>query len=345
MRRLYLRAAAVMGLTLVVSATVYGVLIEREWAAHGGGALHPELEAALQRAWTMSTLLDVLIIAVATFVLVAPVYARLHRVHRAARRIQAGERGVRVGLSGRDILAELGLSFDSMAAATEQQLDNQRALMRAVSHELRTPIARLRFALEELASASPEERDARRMGAERDIEELDALVEEVLLYSRASPGGAAQEPRSIDLAEDVRGLAPALEEQGPSIEVSGPSSLPLEGEPRLLRRAVQNLLVNAQRHARERVRLELEEGDERVRLTVDDDGPGVAPELRERLFEPFVRGRARGDGHGLGLAIARAVARRHGGDVILEEGSGPLGGARFTLWLPRGSSSVRSRAS
>lgn len=345
MKRLYARAAVLVAMTLVASSTAYFVLLQRAWDRHGGGAVDPSVQRILDEVYMWSTCVDVGLVGLAAVVLIGPVYTRLRRINGAARQIQGGARGVRVGLSGRDLLAELGGSFDAMAAATEQQLDNQRALMRAVSHELRTPVARLRFVVEALVHAEPHERDARRRDADRDLDQLDALVDEILVVSRASPGGAPLRAEPVELAGELRELVGALGDLGPSIELDGPPAQPIEAEPRLLRRAVQNLLVNAQRHARSRVRLSLATDPEGATIVVDDDGPGVPAALRPRVFDPFVQGRPSEPGHhGLGLAITRAVARRHGGEVSLHPGPGPLGGARFTLRLPhRVPPSVRAR--
>lgn len=341
MRRLYLRAAAIMGLVLLASGSVFEVLLDEVWRVHEAGPLDPALQASLERALWLSTLVDLLLVGVAAVALIWPVYARLRRVQSAALRIQAGERGVRVGLDGRDLLAALGGAFDAMASATEQQLDNQRALMRAVSHELRTPVARLRFALEALAEAEPDLRAERRRDADRDIAELDALIDEILVYARVSPGGVQPERQRFDLAEELASLVAALEAFGP-IVLEAPPSLLVDGDPRLLRRAVQNLLINAQRHARQRVYLHLSAQPE-VRVIVEDDGPGVSESVAERMFEPFVREGTDKDGHhGLGLAIARAIAVRHGGALTLNRARGPRGGARFCLALPSPAASVPS---
>jgi signal transduction histidine kinase len=122
---------------------------------------------------------------------------------------------------------------------------------------------------------------------------------------------------------------------GPPVETRGVRPVQVTGDEAQLARAVGNLLDNAVRHARSGVTVTLEEGEGRAVLTVADDGPGVPPEARELAFERFTRlddARSADGGAGLGLAIARDIARRHGGDLFLASG-GPPGG-RFVLMLP-----------
>jgi signal transduction histidine kinase len=169
------------------------------------------------------------------------------------------------------------------------------ALLANTSHELRTPLARIRMALE-LG------KDRREI--ERDLAELEGLIDEALLASRLDAQSSLEHTEEVDL------LALAAEEAARyDVEVQGDSLL-LRGDPRLLRRMVRNLLENARRHGAPPIEIVVR-GRE---LRVCDAGSGVPQAERERVFEPFYSTR----GVGLGLALVRQIARRHGGDVRCE---------------------------
>jgi signal transduction histidine kinase len=181
------------------------------------------------------------------------------------------------------------------------------------------------MALELEPSARPETR-AR---LESDIAELDALIGELLLASRLETVEHLEHLEELDLL----GLA-AEEGARAGVEVSGEAAM-VRGDARLVRRLVRNLIENAQRHGAAPVEVSVEARGGRAWLRVCDRGPGVAEEERERIFEPFYRppGRPTGDaGVGLGLALVRQIARRHGGDArcLAREG----GGSCFEVELP-----------
>jgi signal transduction histidine kinase len=157
-----------------------------------------------------------------------------------------------------------------------------------------------------------------------DVERLSRLADDLLLLARLDSGAAGRPSEPVDIGTLTEGEAGALY---------------VDGDEVALRRLLGNLTGNARRHARGRVEVGASrEGDDIV-VTVDDDGPGIPPEERERVFQRWVRldaGRSRDEGGaGLGLSIARSIARLHGGDVTLE--AGPLGGLRAILRLPASS--------
>jgi len=171
-----------------------------------------------------------------------------------------------------------------------------KALLANASHELRTPLARIRMALE----LGKDKREV-----ERDIAELDALIDEVLLASRLDA------VRSPERVEDVDLLALAAEEAARyELEAQGVPVL-VRGDPRLLRRMIRNLLENARRHGGPPIEIRVKDRE----LRVCDGGSGVPEADRERIFEPFYRRSGASDGAGLGLALVRQIARRHGGEA------------------------------
>jgi signal transduction histidine kinase len=234
----------------------------------------------------------------------------------------------------RDEVARLARTTNETLTALEASVERQRRFVADASHELRSPIASLRTQLE-VAAAHPELLDLD--GAVHDTVRLQSLAADLLLLARLDagerPGGAR-----VDLDALVREeLAQRAGDRVP-VTLEGGSGGPVEvtGSRGQLARVLGNLLDNAQRHAVSRVRVRVGRGDGRAVLEVADDGAGVPEEERERIFQRFVRlddARSRDDGGaGLGLAIARDVAVRHGGTLTV--GRAPGGGALFTLRLP-----------
>ena len=213
-----------------------------------------------------------------------------------------------------------------------------------MSHELRTPVARIRFAMQMVEDMTDDPAVHRQLhGIDSDIEELDQLIDEILTYARLDSGlvnGTALERTRVDcraVAERViETLAPLhahlrLElAPGPEVEV--------QADPRYLQRALQNLVANACRHAQSRVLVRLSLESRLVRLDIEDDGPGVPPGERQSIFQPFARlddsRTRRSGGYGLGLSIVQKIMAWHGGSVVVDD-SQELGGARFSLLLPR----------
>ena len=250
-----------------------------------------------------------LAVAICAYPVVRRLTGRLERLQAGGESLGSGELSARVKVEGRDEVARLGESFNRAAARIEELVVAHRMLLANTSHELRTPLARIRLGVELLkGEADP----VRKKELERDIAELDGLIEQILLLSRLQsvPGVAKRE--STDL------LALAAEEaaryEGCSIAGEPVSVL---GDPALLRRMVRNLIDNAQRHGLAPIEVDVRAAQGRAILTVCDRGPGVAASERERVFLPFQRaadGRTV-DGTGLGLTLVRQIARQHGGDA------------------------------
>ncbi|MGX1548991.1 sensor histidine kinase [Streptomyces adustus] len=231
-----------------------------------------------------------------------------------------------------DEVARLARTTNETLTALEAAVDRQRRFVADASHELRSPIASLRTQLE-VGSAHPQLLDV--PGAVKDTERLQHLAADLLLLARLDAGERPGQGR-VDLGELVReelGRRPA--DRTP-VSLHADEELQVAGSRGQLTRVIGNLLDNAQRHARAEVVVRVTARGDRIVLTVADDGSGVPAAERERIFERFVRlddARARDDGGaGLGLAIARDVARRHGGTLTATES--PSGGALFELSLP-----------
>jgi len=166
---------------------------------------------------------------------------------------------------------------------------------------------------------------------------MQRLVEQLLLLSRADEGSVARSHRDVDLDDLVLTEAARVRRHGLAVDTSGVGPGRVSGDTAALAQVVRNLVDNATRHAHSRIALTVRRADDRwVEVVVDDDGPGVPEDQRERVFERFVRldeARARDEGgSGLGLAIVAELVRTHRGTARVE--SSALGGARFVVRLP-----------
>jgi signal transduction histidine kinase len=231
---------------------------------------------------------------------------RLETLKSGVEALGAGDLAARVRVEGRDEVAALAESFNRAAARIEDLVGAHKTLLANASHELRTPLERIRMAVELMKQDAGPKRKA---DLERDIAELDALLEEILVSSRLEGTGEIPfEP--VDL------LAIAAEEcaRYEEAELDG-QPLTLRGDPRLLRRLIRNLLENARRHGQPPTELRISSSNRKIEIRVCDHGPGVPESERERVFEPFYRRADSVEGAGLGLALVRQIARRHGGEA------------------------------
>ncbi|MHB8476753.1 MAG: sensor histidine kinase [Steroidobacteraceae bacterium] len=250
-----------------------------------------------------------LAIGIAAFPIVRQITGRLERLQRGVESLGAGNLTARVAVEGRDEVARLAESFNRAAAQIEQLVQGHKALLANASHELRTPLARIRLAVELMKASA----DAKlKLGLEQDIAELDWLVDEILLASRLDAVTEALATEELDL------LALAAEEcaRYDDAQLEG-KVVNIRGDARLLRRLLRNLLENARRHGAPptQVRVALDAGN--ATITVWDGGPGVPQAEFENVFRPFYRPSDARDraGTGLGLALVRQIAHRHGGDA------------------------------
>jgi signal transduction histidine kinase len=236
-----------------------------------------------------------------------------------------------------DEIRLLADTLNDMLVRLESGTRAQRDFVSAASHELRTPIAVIRNVLEVAQSTdAPDWREIADSVLEEDVR-MERLVDDLLLIARTDAGVSRGEHwTAVDLDdivfEEARRVPSLIQ-----IDVSRVSAGQVNGDVEQLRRVVRNLLDNALRHATQAIAVDLSSVGGRVSVAVDDDGPGVAPEDRTRIFERFVRldeSRTRSDGGtGLGLAIVTELVDSFGGEVHVES-SERLGGARFVFTLP-----------
>jgi two-component system, OmpR family, sensor kinase len=320
------------------------------------------LQSAPGFAWLLG--LVALAVALGAYPIVRRLTKRLEALQKGVERWGNGDLSTRLPVQGHDEIAFLATRFNAAAERVQTLLQSHKALLANASHELRSPLARIRMGLELLGRDSASAPQRHEMA--RSIEELDQLIDEILLASRLDARDANDAP-ALSATEEVDLVGLAAEEcarTGADLDIApGASPVVLQGHARLLRRLLRNLLENARRYgAPPSATGPAAEGEEaNVRLTiallnpaaqpgrqpsagrpattvvigVEDRGPGVPPDQRERIFEPFYRlpgASEREGGVGLGLSLVKTIAERHGGRVRCEARDG--GGARFVVELP-----------
>jgi signal transduction histidine kinase len=286
-----------------------------------------------------------LAVAMGLYPVVRRLTQRLEGLQRGVQRWGEGDLSVRVPVQGDDEVADLSERFNAAAERIEGLMASQKSLLANASHELRSPLARIRMGLELMGSATADASAQARNRTEilRNMAELDQLIDEILLASRLD---AQEADIGTVEAVDLVGLcAEECARVGATLEVPpGQPQLEVPGVAKLLRRLVRNLLENARRYGASGqpapeeggIALTLTQQGSTVRVTVCDHGPGVPPEYRERIFEPFFRlpgASERVGGVGLGLSLVQSIAKRHGGRVQCTDRPG--GGACFEVSLPQ----------
>ncbi|WP_027330512.1 ATP-binding protein [Marinimicrobium agarilyticum] len=276
-------------------------------------------------------------LAAVVFFWLWPLTRDLGRLEEHAQALGRNPEAPLVTLSGHSAANRLGQAFNQMALRIRELLRSQKEMTHAVSHELRTPLARMKFALEIAeASGDPDNLQRKLQSVRADVAEMDQLVNQLLHYARFE-----QQPDLFLTPGDMPALVHDLW-QRLSGHLTQPPQLYLHPEGltqpvvcdwSLMERALQNLIQNALRYAHRRIDITLEAHDGDFRVTVDDDGPGIPAEERQRIFESFVRLREAPEHHtagfGLGLAIVQRVMNWHQGEVLVD--AAQSGGARFVL--------------
>jgi signal transduction histidine kinase len=307
-------------------------LIEIAIATTRGGwlrvALGPEALATFP-GWRLAVAATVLLgIVVLLALLVARrVAAPVRRLAAAAERLGLDLDAPPLAEAGSRELRAAAAAFNRMQARLRRLVEDRTRMLAAISHDLRTPLTRLRLRVELI------EDEAARAKAERDLDEMQAMLEATLALARDE---AQREPLvRVDLAELVQTACDGFADAGGALTYAGPAHLAWQGRQVALRRALDNLIGNAVAYGG-RADVELAQGPGWLEIRIGDRGPGIPPAERERVFEPFYRVEASRSretgGAGLGLAVARSVARGHGGEVELRDRPG--GGLVAVLRLP-----------
>jgi len=265
---------------------------------------------------------------------------RVDEVAAINREVMVGDLGRRVPLRGSDDeFDRLAASMNAMLERIEELMVGMRTVTDSIGHDLRSPLTRLRTRLERIQAAdgSEGERSAAIEAAVADIDSTLDLLGRLLDIARAESRLNRDQMTEVDLATIARDIAemygPVAEDRGLAIEVSAAAAVPIIGHGELLAQAVSNLVDNATKYARRRIRLAASAEAGVARFRVSDDGPGVPPDDRERATQRFVRldPSRSGQGAGLGLSLVAAVVRLHGGSLLLDD-AGP--GLQVDMILP-----------
>lgn len=250
-----------------------------------------------------------LAVGIGAYPVVRRLTSRLERLQAGVESLGAGDLSARVKVEGHDEVARLAESFNRAAGRIEELVGAHKSLLANASHELRTPLTRIRMAVELMKDSADSKR---RRDVEHDIAELDALIDEILLASRLDVVKGPEADEEVDL------LALATEEcsRYEETELEG-QPITIRGDSRLLRRMIRNLLENARRHGAPPIEVRVRRAAGAAEIEVCDHGPGIPDAESEDVFRPFRRfaGARESAGAGLGLALVRQIARRHGGDA------------------------------
>jgi signal transduction histidine kinase len=276
---------------------------------------------------TGSTIATVLAMALCAFFIARRVAGPLQELAKAAERLGRGESGPLLAENlGPEEVRRTARAFNAMDTRIRRFVEDRTRMLAAVSHDLRTPITSLRLRVELL-----DDDDAKSRMRET-LDELAQTAEATLAFTRDEAG---EQRRAVDLASLVESVCSDLSDLGHPIICHPGERLPASCRPASLRRAIRNLVENAVFYGGA-ANITVSRGLGEVQIVVEDDGPGIPEDRLESVFDAFVRletsRNRRTGGVGLGLSIARSVARAHGGDIHLE--NRPTGGLRATFTLP-----------
>ena len=309
-----------------------------------GETLRPDLEKGMRQTltWTLLSALPFsLLIAALTAALAARgVVGRVRRLEAGSRALARGDYALRLETTGSDELSDLARSFNTLGGALGKVEQNRVELIGSVAHELRAPLAALRGYAEALSDGVlPPQRVA--VALEREVNAMERLVRDLSLVSKVE-GGQLELHLNVVRMHDVFTAAlerflPAFEAREVQLGADVDSALEVWADPERTQQILSNLLSNALRHTPAGGQVKLEavlEGD-KIALRVLDNGGGIPPEALEHVFERFYRGdaaRVRGEGSGIGLTVARGLARAMKGELSVVSQLGV--GSTFTLSLP-----------
>ncbi|MCG7561299.1 MULTISPECIES: ATP-binding protein [unclassified Pseudoalteromonas] len=237
-------------------------------------------------------------------------------------------------------LQQLSQLVDAQLNEGEARITLQRDLLHGVAHEFRSPMARMQFALDMLEDAEEEEREALHTSLNQSLQDLEGLVSELLYYARVKDNSVKPKQVVLQMSSVLQETLDKVAPFYPQVDFElDAQEIHWQGDEALVKRLFTNLLRNAGRFARQRVRVELREQSGELVVRVIDDGIGIPPGKQARIFEPFTRldpSRSRDSGGcGLGLAIVQSIVSKHDGTVRVSEESTDLGGACFEIRLPK----------
>lgn len=304
--------------------------------------------AFLKETMVLAMLAGLLVSAVISALIVRSLTRDLDAITLVTRAVAAGDLSARVASSSSNKeLLQLANDVDEMIRRLDVLVVSQQRFIAHAAHELRSPLTTLYGELS-LALRRSRDAEAYRQSIEEALsstKQLKQLAEDLLTLARSGAGADGIEEMSLQVVvkEAVALVAQPAEERNVKVVVEGEDVL-LQGRPRDLQRMIRNLLENAVSHSEsgQTVRVSIEQEGNNARVVVDDEGPGVPKDERDRIFEPFFRvardrgSDRKGEGAGLGLVITREIARAHGGDVTVSDRAEGQKGARFIATVSLG---------
>nr|WP_309576927.1 ATP-binding protein [Moraxella osloensis] len=288
------------------------------------------------------TLISMFLISLGVYALIFPLERKLQLIQSGITKVREGKLNTKVKVVGEDEIAHLAATFNSMTEHIRRLIESQRELTRAVSHELRTPVARIRFAVDMLADTDDyDDRMSQRDYIDQDIESLNGLIDEILIYAKLEEGSPKMDWEDVDLQELVSQIARETNALGKPVTVkvgNVQKGVFAQADRRYLHRVLQNLAGNATRYAESTIIISAGLEKNEAFISVEDDGQGIPEKDREKVFIPFARlddSRTRASGgYGLGLSIVSRIAFWFNGRMSVDE-SPTLGGARFIMKWPK----------
>lgn len=283
-------------------------------------------------------------VSLGILIFVFPLWRDLKKLAKTAELFGKGHLETRSPIRGRSVIGGLSNSFNSMADQIEKMVQGQRDLTNAIAHDLRTPLSRLGFAFEMLEdedTVSLDEKARYKKSIASGIDTLDHLIQQILTFSRYSRAANIAQFGSCNLWQTLSDEVEELGREHRNVQIElqmAPELLSdiLKVDQRALLRALNNLVSNALRFSKGRIRIGFSKSDQRNQLVVEDDGTGIPKSQRANVFIPFKQlnneQRESSKHYGLGLAIVKQIAELHQGEILVSESD--LGGARFEFSWP-----------
>jgi len=283
-----------------------------------------------------------IMLAIAIYIWMRPISKDLVQLSNAAHDFGNGKFDTKISVRKNSAILRVTETFNGMAERIKKLIDSHKELTNAVSHELRTPISRLRFGIEMLKqSNNPETTQKYISSMNTDIDELDSLVSELLTYAQFDREKPDLNFESLHFESWINNFTEHHRIGGIEIDLQINENVESNNkqitiDSKLIHRAISNLINNAIRYATNNIRISTSHTDESFIISVEDDGPGVALNDREKILEPFKRldfsRDRRSGGCGLGLSIVKQIASWHNGKITISDSS--LGGAKFNFECP-----------